>query len=609
MTLYRVTEPNEISINAKPYKLKGGVTTSLVAQYPPKQITGDYTQDSQPYASIHTWHDWRGGTGIDRWLDGKDDARSWFSTCWTRQRNHLVLPPLVTSTASAGAAFLAIAELAGSIYVVISGPSILKYDNTGDSWSAGLATPGAVPVTFGNTALSNAQIGSSRYIIFGNSTGYDYSTDGSSWSASTKNAYQLALWDGKLWGIDTGGQLWHTNTVGSAEVNDAVCPQLADGKLVLFVGPDAAGEPILYAYTGLGLFAHDFANARFVKTGVPVLDSELTNATECLTWNGKIYIMSRRALLEYDPATGVVASIGPDQDDGTPSLYSVSGRSLEATPDSLMLGTLADASGNSALIWAWNGKAWQVVVNLGSAAGVTAAHLHYSSAYSSNRLWYAAGNVQTLKWVPYSGVSTFPKQDANATYASSAFHKTPWFDAGQNEVTKTLLEVQVVTQDCDANDTVAVAIAYDYTEGSSDASYTTLGTIVTNGKTTYKIPDSTTPTGTDFNSLRIKLTLAGGASTTSPDVESVTLVYRKKLPVKTTHEFVLDLTGEYKGRSPKEMRADLVTAASATTKVQLTYREDTGNTRNWFVDLVSVKGLEQSGYEEKGEVSCVAVEP
>ena len=92
-----VTRPDEIAINAVKYRVQGGVTLSLASVQVAKTITGDYNEDTQPYVSIHTWDDWRGGIGVDRWKGPEDDNRAWYSECWLRNRNHLLLPPRQSS--------------------------------------------------------------------------------------------------------------------------------------------------------------------------------------------------------------------------------------------------------------------------------------------------------------------------------------------------------------------------------------------------------------------------------------------------------------------------------------------------------------------------------
>jgi len=70
---------------------------------------------------------------------------------------------------------------------------------------------------------------------------------------------------------------------------------------------------------------------------------------------------------------------------------------------------------------------------------------------------------------------------------------------------------------------------------------------------------------------------------------------------------VLCLTDRQFGTS-KEQRATLVTAIETTTFVEVTYREDDGNTRSFYCDLVAPQGDEQTGRDESGIFTITALE-
>jgi hypothetical protein len=89
----------------------------------------------------------------------------------------------------------------------------------------------------------------------------------------------------------------------------------------------------------------------------------------------------------------------------------------------------------------------------------------------------------------------------------------------------------------------------------------------------------------------------------------MTLEWRKKLEAKWGHQVELDLNKEYKSRSPKDLRAALLSAIESKTLVEFTFRDDGGGTRNFYVDVVSATGLEYSGYDERGVSTVSLVEP
>ena len=616
-----IVEAGQVSINGKPYPLlplapPGGklVESSLGSIYPQKQITGDYTQDSQPYASVHTWREWTDGIGRDRWGGPEDDKRSWYSECWLRNKNHLLLPPLVTATADATGAAIpgGMVNLNGNLYAVTgTALTLVKLYTPGtDTWGASLKTLAASPYAIG----VNGYIGATEYMgwALAGTNGYTVATGaGPTFTDSAKAANWLAFWDDKLWGLSAVGQLWYTLTPGSGEVNDALLPARTSGlPLGLFVGPDASGEPILYAISNNRLFAHDFANQRFLRLDVAAAGVG-NSSPRVATWNGNIYVGSGSSIIEYSPTKGTIRNIGPDVLDGVPATNNYIVNSILATQYALIVGTSSlDGSVDMAPLLSWDGQGWQVLFVETSI--VTQDLLVLNGTGVSTRLYFRGAANGKMRSIQFAPDVQNPKQISGYTYAASAVHKTPWFNAKQEEVAKTLTEIRVDVQDTTANETVKVDIAYDYAEGAADASYTNLGTITANGTTSYLIPNSTTPSGTDFRAVRIKLTLknlvGGGANTSSPDVTSVTLVYRKKLPVKWTHRCRIDLRKEFGGKTPKELRADLQTAVRVTTKVEFTFRDASGTARDFYGDIVQATGLENTGLDETGESEITFVE-
>jgi hypothetical protein len=200
-----------------------------------------------------------------------------------------------------------------------------------------------------------------------------------------------------------------------------------------------------------------------------------------------------------------------------------------------------------------------------------------------------------------------PTQLVNMEYETTGYIETPWFDAGQSEVEKLALKLKVEVEDSSSNESVVVQYAINYTE-----SYTSMGTITSDGTTTYAFGSNV---GTDFRSIKFKLTLAREAGTTaaimkkSPDVVSLTLEYRKKLPPKYGHTVELNLNESYKGNNPKGLRSNLISAIESNTLVEFTFRDDGGGTRNYYVDVTSATGIEYTGYDERGTSRITLVEP
>ena len=120
--------------------------------------------------------------------------------------------------------------------------------------------------------------------------------------------------------------------------------------------------------------------------------------------------------------------------------------------------------------------------------------------------------------------------------------------------------------------------------------------------------------GTAFRAIKFKLSLSRANSTDAdkkktPDVVSMTLVWRKKLEAKWGHQVSVSLHRDYKGKTPKQLREKLIEAIESTTLVEFTFRDDDSTNRNYYVDVSSATGLESTGYDERGSTTIMLVEP
>lgn len=619
----RILDKDEISLNGVFYPIVGRVQQKLVSEYPEKLVIGDVTKDSHQRASVVAWNDWQGGIGIDRMTERDPANRAWWSTADLRFRGHLVLPPLVTTTASSGLTWsggtLVLAELNGVIYGAF-GTSILKYDNANDTWNTSLATlPGAA------TDAITIQLNSTTYMIFATDNGYTYTTDGSTFTDDTKDTRYLAFWDNRLWGIDNAGQLWRSTTVGT-ETNDAVLPLPSGYVTSLFSARNAAGSIILFCGTKTGLYTHNLANATFEVTefGVPFANN---NCLGAVRWRDSIYLPANMGVYKYINGTNsaIVALVGPDRDHGVPTAYKGKINKLIGTHNQLMAlvdGTTTSSSegtiftgeeflaapvlatpttGQSSVL-AFNERGWQVEW-LGTAATGTIDWGLASSAYDSYRFWWSQN--QRVYWMALPTDIINPDQVTTYTYAAAATHDTPWLTVEAKDVTALAISLSVEVQKATATETVIVSYATDYVE-----SFTALTTITTNGTTTFKFPNSTTPTGTAFRAIRFRVALArGGTTTLTPDVVSMTFLYRKKLTNRWGHQFTIQLDKQYKGSTARQLRDLLATAVASAPLIEFTFRDDADNTENFYVDILNIETIEEEGHDYTGQYLVTVAEP
>jgi len=573
-------------------------------------------------------------------------------------------------TAGAGTGIAAIIEFNDLIYAVWNGsvsenPLIYVYNNASNYWWDGRSEDVTIGAHASDSftvpdqvtdALNFTKSDGTNYLVLAhydsNGSGYSYATvpsyDGSSntnWAHDTKDAKYLAQWDDRLWGISNAGQLWYSFTLGT-EVDDAQLPLPAGYCTGMFVARDAGGEPILYVSTKQGLYAHDASNARFVKTEVefPFHPHAGKGAGR---WRDSIYFPSGLGLYRYvnGANAAVLSVVGPDRDDGLPESNRGTIMLTEGTHNELLIGvdatTAPNITSSDSIPYQWSaatgvGGLGSTVIDPGTGyssilgynelgweakwvadtAGRRIDTMHVSNAYSNvnenYRLWFGYDDYVYYMKLPVDIIN--PSRVTEFEYAESGVHETPWFNAGQSEVDKLALRLKTEVQDVSSTERVTVSYATDYSETYTQASVVTSTSIgATAGIDTYTFGSSA---GTAFRAIKFKLNLVRTTTTTTanykkktPDVISLTLEWRKKLPAKWGHQVNVDLNKEYKGKTPQELRSALLTAIENTTLNEFTFRDDSGGTRNFYVDVVSATGLEYSGHDERGMATISMVEP
>ena len=621
----RIVEENEISLNSVLYPIVGQVRPALTSVYPEKIVIGDVSSDSQPRASVVSWHDWRGGIGIERQTARDPLRRAWWSTCQLQFDCHLLLPRLATQTAASGVAGSftvgAIGELANEIYAAF-GTAVRKYNNVTDSWGATLVT-----LTAAATDAINFTLGGVTYLAFAHTDGYTYTSDGTVWVTDAKLTKFMVFWDTRLWGIDNTGQLWRSTAIG-VETNDATIPLPSSMVNGMIAARNAAGSIIIYVMTRLGPYAHDATNVKF-EVAEPALPSHPDNGRGFVRWRDSMYISAGLAIYAVINGTNsaIVTVVGPDLDFGLPTaqqgviaelvgshndlLALIDGTTPAAEVDMFDSGGLGSHvasvvnvdTGYSEIL-GWNTKGWETKwLAAANTASATAALV--SAAYSTYRVWW--GHNGRIYWMQVPTGIVNPDQITSFPYAAAAEHITPWITVDAKDVDALALAFHVECQRMTANETVVVDYGLNYA-----ATYTNFGTITADGLTTYTFPNSTTPTGTAFRSIRFRLTFARGTvNTNSPDIVSMTFVYRKKLRPRWGATFVINVGTEWKGLTARELQNALITAAESNALVEFTFHDDTtaGDPRNYYVDVLLPNGSEATGRDFTGLVTVAVAEP
>ena len=653
----KVVEDNEIYLGGTYYPLNRPVQSILASIYPAKVTIGDTTRDSNLRSSIISWSDWRGGIGVERMQGASDADRAWYSTCNLRHRHHLVLPALSTATTAQDAddtsiqgAITFIQDLGTVLYAGYA-TAPYYYSEANDRWTRVTTTDGGSAHSFpaAPTDSITVRMAGTDYVVVAFGSGFAYFSSSVVVTQNTSTATRfLTYWDDRLWGIDVTGQLWYTLTIGGTPVNDAKLPVQNDYVTDLFVGRDANGEQIIYAATKTGLYAHDYANQRWVETQFQ-LPFHNFNGTGSVRWRDSIYTPSGLGIYKYINGSNnaVITVMGPDRDDGIPATYRGTIRKLVGTHTELIAAidattapgaqaatdipwqggatsgssarsqnVIAASSGQSSIV-AWNDTGWETkwVAPTAKAGKAVDVMLVSNAGKGDYRLWWGLDGQVYSQLIPFD--VTNPSQlvaveGTDYAYESSGTHETPWFDAQQTEVDKLAIKLKVEVQDASGDETVAVSYATDYSTSYTDLTTITSTTLgATEGTQTFLLPTSDSPVGVSFRSIKFKITLARGSSDTtkSPDVVSITLEYRKKLEAKYGHTVEVDLNSQYRGNDPMQLRSNLVSSIESNTLQEFTFRDDSGGTRNYYVDITSATGIEYTGHDERGSSRITLVEP
>ena len=626
VTQSRVIKANEVAINNVRYKLAPGV--QRVRQFsgatlPGKITLGDYNLDSHPL--ISTWlavNDQRGGIGINRMDVSKDLDRCWTSLCELQYRGHLTLPSLVTDLLGEPATHtigvVSMFEHGGTVYGIF-----LAGGGTATVRALSTITFGSNLKTLAATALDVAVgilNGSETVVIAQSNNPVDWSTSpGSSWTdeAVTSTAViALAFHNDLLWGMASTGRLYFTHdlTLGWTLDNTPALKLPSGGTPRLLQGQRPDGERALYASTPTGLWIHDEANNRWFKTAVNFPEHPW-GGRAAVEWRGSLYCSAGLAIHKLTPGTPSTTTVmGPDRDDGIPTAYNGTILGLVNTPNELIAitnGYLTDFALNSnpyVIIWGYNERGWRIIWSSGELTGLDAfVAPPIASTYGGYRLyWIYASNATAIgKHISLPQGIVNPSQSPSFPFESGAkTHETPWFDAGVVHQNKLAVEVRLETTNPTSSETVLVEYATNYVE-----SYTSLGTISATGETTYHLPTSGNHVGVEFRSIKFRLTLTrGGTSTNTPDVIKCALLFMRTWDDLRGYSVTIELTEGWGGLTVLQQREALDTLFGTKTLVDFTFRDESDDTENHMVTVRGYSSLEQPGHSNIGQWQIQLVE-
>lgn len=208
----------------------------------------------------------------------------------------------------------------------------------------------------------------------------------------------------------------------------------------------------------------------------------------------------------------------------------------------------------------------------------------------------------------YRGIRNPHKLPGTFTYASEGIHITPWFDANTAVESKTAKRIKLFTKGMSSDETAQVFYRIDHAETDRDTGWTSMGTISSDGETTYTF--GTSGVGVAFQDIQFRFDLSrGSTNTNTPIIQAIVLEYLKLTKKLWGWTFTIDAGEEYDNQSPQQQWDSLKTIVESTTLLEFTYRGDTDASETKYVFVHPFTGLIQTGENWKGQWQLSVVEP
>ncbi len=572
---------DEVMLGGIPFPIKGPIRYANIT-VPSNPVTfGDASKKGDTQAmSTQIQSSNTGGAKIYSANSRTDTDRWWDSTCDTRVRQALTLPPRTVSMGKPAA----ITTEAVTLIFPHRNEEHFVFSNKVYRWLDSTSQWSVLDRTLATNPTDWAAFNNKVYIAYG--TGYDIKDETGTWSTVATAASFLTVWDAKLWRLAQVSGVW---TIFSLAVGGAWSAAL--GTLPMNVTPtqlivyrDASNLLAIYVVTNSGLFIYDSANQQFKESEIRYPAHQQKSRATVFN-DGKLYLATANmGMHAITSGTQFIAQpVGLDLDDGVPKKWQ--GKIVDIRAEYNWILVLVDASvqvaytpmdsglgepfephqwpsvtGNTTL-WAFSGSSWHVLWDLptGNQPGTV---MDVSSAYSLNRVYWGAlgqGWYQDL----YSGTFN-PRQITTRNYDPGCSHITSWYDMGTENQKKMFLSLQLALAQMSATETVDVYYGLD----KNDAVWYSLGLL--NANTDFHEFALNGPQGTVGRYIRFRFDLARGSTTTlTPILEFWASEWMRLLPVTPGFTFLVDLSKSYKERTPMQMFQALQNFADSDEQTEL----------------------------------------
>lgn len=635
-------EYGEVWLDGTAFPLAGPVQVQANDRFPGKITVGDYSLDSNDLLSTWAISDLTGGHGIAEHQEGTTDNRFRFGNLNTRYPRQWVpsfkrygqvnndgyIYPLGDMTVAGTTARYFVASVVGAPYLqfdVMTGTSS-AFTTVGPI--TGVPTDKAV--AFAGTAAVNM-----LYVPQGLNGYTVYDRSGPTKRNVLGNTFvSFCLWDNKLIGIDTTGQLYYA-TQATAAADTTFTSYGTTAKLDpsrtpkhLLVYYNRRGDPAVYVVTNTDVWVFDPDTPTLYL--IPDLGSPnpAFGAGACV-WRGSLYISSGMDVYEY---TGSVRrNIGLSRDDGPSERnhlpYQYGGQIVDLVPGqnalyayvkgSLVSGSVYYASMQeySGLGWhtTWtsprsgSGPSWAAITRTGGTYSLWWGDLGKNSTYANHGFMPLPVNDTNPIEALGSGAYSFGA-DGTLIVDDAYILETGWFDGGMPNYTKIANSLKVVVDPTSGVGGIDSFSMFYRIDGAS--AYTSLGLLAfdANGEKTVvlgTVDANGVAAGFAFKRIEFKFFFAlSPTSTANPLlVKYLAFTFRKVMNPSLAWTLPIDLSGPYRGNSPAALRTKLTTLRTTGTFFSYKHLQT-----NYRVALAAVSGSENTGKDLRGQVMVSVLE-
>ena len=622
-----------------------GIQPVLTGLFPPAISIGDAGRDNQPFASTDSHDDFTAGVGVNVSTTETSRGRYWWGTVDTRRKRDVTLLPLKVdhgnphggdplTPITCGVDFRAQQRV-----LVAVGRYLYSYNPGAGAWTTATGTP---LFTMAAAPTSDPVLwGPNVYFFTGNKiTRYN----GSAFVEIVNDAVAGVVYNGQMWLIDAAGAVEKTSSFDLTPTTAVSTVAFTDDTprgMTTYLNADGLVVP--YIIGRRRLHAIDPATGAIYPTGPALPPHYFPISASEGGFDRNMYIAQAMSVLQW--GGNLAQDIGLTQDDGVPvqangsivkilgterDLFALITRLQDQTGDVTGTGGLAEGFADFevaerplaySLVMERTGSGWHpIAVADADTDAATALWTSYDDDHY--RLWFCWGNrVRSIR-LEYGFAN--PSEMLTPTEREPiGYLQTPWQDFTYKEEEKVVLLVSLRARFPQGNlDQAQPATIYPYVawddnprewEELRPGSGTFFGVSET-GRTDILIHADPYPpfndqpaAGRKASNLRLRFNFERGSDPlATPRLIAYTIHALKVTPALMGWAAVLDMTDEWRGRSPDQQWHGFLGLLAANEVGLLHYAytnaEDGTPGDLWPVKITGVTGVQNTGPNSAGKL-------